>query len=472
MLRLVIISAALAAPAAAQTLVPLKHLPPDGAGVGFLLTDGSALFQGNAYSDWWRLTPDINGSYENGTWSQAASLPSGYTPLYFSSAVLADGRVVILGGEYINGVFAFSNKGAVFDPVANTWAALKPPAGWTYIGDSPCAVLPDGRFLVGRKFDTRMAALDPKTLRWTALGAMGKADFNAEEGWTLLPNGQVLTYDVKAAPHAEQYDPARGQWSALPATPVVLKGPPYVRVVHYGKNQVYYPPGEVGPGILRADGTVFATGATPKGQTHGFTAIYDPASQRWTPGPDFPNGVDAGDSASLLLPSGTVLVRGSDDLLYEFDGAHLTSTGFPGTTYGTQFMLPSGEAIISGQALYRPAGAPAPSFLPVIDQAPASIARGGTYLISGRQFNGLSQGASFGDEVETATNYPLVRITITATHHVFYARTHDHSTMGVATGQQRVSTSFDVPRAAETGPATIEVVANGIASKPVATVVQ
>ena len=83
------------------------------------------------------------------------------------------------------------------------------------------------------------------------------------------------------------------------------------------------------------------------------------------------------------------------------------------------------------------------------------------------QFNGLSQAASFGDELETATNYPLVRITNNATGHVFYARTHGHSTMGVATGRTRVSSNFDVPAAAETGSSSLEVVANGIASQPV-----
>jgi hypothetical protein len=47
---------------------------------------------------------------------------------------------------------------------------------------------------------------------------------------------------------------------------------------------------------------------------------------------------------------------------------------------------------------------------------------------------------------------------------VFYARTHDHSTMGVATGSKIVSTNFDVPSTAETGASTLEVVANGIPS--------
>ena len=47
----------------------------------------------------------------------------------------------------------------------------------------------------------------------------------------------------------------------------------------------------------------------------------------------------------------------------------------------------------------------------------------------------------------TYTNYPLVRITNNNTGHVFYARTHDHSSMGVATGNMAVSTNFDVPSA-------------------------
>jgi hypothetical protein len=60
-----------------------------------------------------------------------------------------------------------------------------------------------------------------------------------------------------------------------------------------------------------------------------------------------------------------------------------------------------------------------------------------------------------------------VRITNKETHHVFYARTHDHSTMGVATGDKLVWTNFDVPLSIETGASRLEVVANGIASQPV-----
>ncbi len=467
----------LAAPAlaSAQTAVPLKHQPPDGAGVGFLLTDGTVLYQGDQYSDWYRLTPDINGSYQNGTWSQAASLPKGYTPLYFASAVLPDSRVMIAGGEYNDDVFAFTNLCAIFDPVANTWTAVAPPAGWDYIGDSPAVVLADGRFAVGRKFDKQMAALDAATLTWSALSSTGKKDIDAEEGWTLMPDGTVLTYDVSRAPHTEIYNPAVQRWKSAGATPVLLKGPPYVKIVHYGHGQIYRPPGEVGPGILMTDGTVFATGATPSGAKSANTAIYHPATggheAGWVAGPVFPNGVSAGDSPSALLPTGNVLVQGSDDILYEFNGTSLTASPYSGMTYGSLLILPSGEAIVSGALLYRAAGKVNPAWAPAITQYPATITRGTTYPISGQQFNGLSQAASFGDEVETATNYPLVRLTNSATKHVFYLRTHGHSTMAVATGTAIVSTNFDVGAGIETGAATLSVVANGIASPPVSVTV-
>jgi hypothetical protein len=88
------------------------------------------------------------------------------------------------------------------------------------------------------------------------------------------------------------------------------------------------------------------------------------------------------------------------------------------------------------------------------------------YSISGTQFNGLTQGAAYGDDFQDATNYPLVRIVNNATGHVFYCRTHGHSTMGVATGNARVSTTFDVPAGIELGPSKLYVVANGIPSPP------
>lgn len=454
-----------------QTLQSLTNQPPDSAGLGFLLTDGSVMFQGNRLFDWFKLTPDNSGSYLKGTWSQLANLPAGYAPADFASAVLADGRVVIVGGEYNFGSFVLTNEGTIYDPVANSWAALAPPTGWDYIGDSPSAVVPNGQLLIGGKLDTLMAELDPSTLQWTAMASTGKSDFDAEEGWTLLPDGSILTFDVKNAPNAERYIPSMQTWFSAGSTIVDLHSPGGGPCLSYGGG-CYDPPGEVGPAMLRPDGTVFATGSRSTAGP-GHTAIYTPPvistdAGTWTAGPDFPGNDNAGDSFAVLLPSGNVLVLGNSGTLYEFDGKTLTASGQV-PSGSSLLVLPTGEVIVGGATvqLYTSAGQPAPSWAPTISAFPASVLRGSSYAISGTQFNGLSQAAAFGDEEQAATNYPLVRITNQSTGHVFYARTHDHSTMAVATGSAVVSTSFDVPSGMETGASSLEIVANGIASPSV-----
>ena len=463
----ILLVAALSTASLAQTLTSLKNQPPDGAGISFLLTDGRVLTQGNGESDWAILTPDDSGSYVNGTWKQAASLPSGYVPDAFASAVFADGRVVISGGEYNNNQFAFTNLGAIYDPVADTWTKLGHPKGWYWIGDSPSAVLPDGRFLVGQKFYKHDAYLDPKTLQWTEMGDAGKRDFNAEEGWTLMPDGSVLTFDVKAAPHSERYIPSQQKWVSAGSTIVDLHSPYQGSCIPYDNGKkCYHPPGEVGPGMLRPDGTVFATGSYSSSGA-GHTAVYHPSANKWTVGPDFPNGDSAGDSFAVLLPNGNVLVLGNSGSLYEWDGKKLTTDPVGGVS--PILMLPTGQAIAVGNdvEVYNPKGKYQASWAPRITKYPSSVNRGSTYKIYGQQFNGLSQAAAFGDEFETATNYPLVRITNNSSGHVVYAKTHDHSTMGVATGKATVFTNFDVPEKMETGASSLEVVANGIPSKKV-----
>ncbi len=196
----------------AQTITRLTHSAPDGAETVMLLTDGRALVQGNNDSDWYTLTPDINGSYVNGTWKQVASLPSGYSPYAETEAVMIDGRVIIEGGEYNFGNFAFTNQGAVYDPLANTWTMQPPPSGWGFIGDSPSIVLANGKFVIGQKMTMAMAELDPHTLTWTALASTGKSDWFAEEGWTLLPNGTFVTVDVLNSPNSEHYDRNTQTW--------------------------------------------------------------------------------------------------------------------------------------------------------------------------------------------------------------------------------------------------------------------
>jgi hypothetical protein len=194
----------------------------------------------------------------------------------------------------------------------------------------------------------------------------------------------------------------------------------------------------------------------------------DPGS--FTVGPDFANGDDAGDASAALLPSGNVLIAALSGRFYEFDGSRLSMTGVlpnnGGNTVYFVLPLPNGQALVTGGVtqVYSGDGSAEPAWAPTITTAPTIVTRGSTYTVSGTQFNGLSQAAAVGDELNAATNYPLVRITNMASGHVTYARTHDHSTMGVATGSTVVSTQFTVSPDTESGASSLAVVANGIGS--------
>ncbi|MDH7973954.1 hypothetical protein QH494_17335 [Sphingomonas sp. AR_OL41] len=501
-------------PTPAATLQALAHQPPVGVLLALLLTDGSVMVQANpagapgaSAGDFYRLTPDANGSYAAGSWTHLAPPPAGYAPYASAEAVLADGRVLFVGGEYNQDNYSFgptslTNMSAVFDPVANSWTMIAPPPGQDYIGDVPSSILPDGRFIFGSKLSKAMWSLDPATLAWSAIPATGKSDNFSEEGFTLLPGGNVLVVDMVNTPQSEHFVPATNGWIADGPTPVSLTSPtpgpaslgygpaPLQTVggVSYGPAPagVYFPPGEIGPALLRPDGSVFATGSAAPGHI-AHTAIYRPGATAavagsWLAGPDFPAGEDAGDSSAALLPNGNVLVAGVTGALYEFDGTTLRKTANgpanPGSGVPTFLLpLPSGQVLVLTPTLnvmarlYNPFGGPLAGWLPTIASVPTSLTRGQSYSLTGTQLNGLSEAAAYGDELSAATNYPLVRLTNNASGHVVYARTHHHSMMGVATGATLVTTHFDVPAGAETGATTLVVVANGLASAPVAVTV-
>lgn len=471
--------------AAAQTWTPLVNQPPFGAGNPLLLTDGTVIAHNTCARDWWKLTPDSRGSYVNGSWSRIAPLPDGYGPLYFSSAVLADGRVIMEGGEYNFCSAVWTNQGAIYDPVADTWTRVNPPTGWKTIGDAQGIVLANGTFMLSNCCTKETALFDAKRLTWTPTGA-GKATLNDEEGWTLLPDGRVLTVDAYVRSYtadgtnSEIYDPSTGFWSSAGSTIVQLWDS------YPDANHASY---ELGPAVLRPDGTVFATGANGGPHASGHTAIFDTHTGTWRVGPDFPGGFDIADGPAALLPSGNVLVQASPGIFkkgsefFEWDGLNLIPVPGPAPAknessfLGNMLVLPTGEILwtdLSGNAwVYSSTGTPNPAWAPRISSStPVTVlARGTTHRLSGFNLNGFSQGAAYGDDAQAATNYPLVRITNRATGHVFYARTHDHSTMAVAYSGT-ASTQYDVPVAMETGLADLAVVANGIASAPITVNVQ
>jgi hypothetical protein len=457
------------------------HAAPSDVAHMILLTDGSVLvnsfFFSNHADPWYRLVPDNTGSYINGTWKNAGTLPTGYNPLYFASAVLPSGTVIIMGGEYNNGQALFTTKGALYNPLSNTWSTVAAPTGWSTIGDASGIVLPSGKFMLANcctKQEAILSSINPVT--WTSTGT-NKFDENDEEGWTLLPNGNVLAVDAYVnstccKKGSEIYNPTTGAWSTGPNTIVNLVDPSSF---------------EIGPGVLRPDGTVFYGGGTTS------NAIYDSATNTFTQAPSFGGGLDMADAPAAVLPNGNVLLSTSPGIFanglkfFEWDGTALNSAPAPPNSNlftsfeGNMVCLPNGQIMYTEFSttapaqveIYTPSGTFNSAWQPVITRVGSTLTHGSkNNVIGGTQFNGLTQCSYYGDDNQSATNFPLVRITNNSTHHVVYARTHGFTNMGVATGSTLVKAQFDIPSSIELGVSTLEVVANGIPSNGVAVTIQ
>jgi hypothetical protein len=280
----------------------LTNKPAFNASTMLLLTDGTVMCQESDGRNWWRLAPDANGYYFDGSWTTLP--PMHHARLYYASAVLADGRVFVAGGEYSD-VGSDTNTVEIFTPPKEladqgVWTEIPAPAGWQNIGDAPCCVLPDGRLLLGQIMDTRTAIFDPDTNLWSP--GPNKDDASSEESWALLSDATVLTVECTNHPKAEKYLVAENRWVSAGATPVELVEASSI---------------EIGPGLRLPDGQVLFIGAT------GNTALYRPPPIPadpgvWITGPRFPTiagqTIGAKDAPACLLPNGKVLLGGPHSL--------------------------------------------------------------------------------------------------------------------------------------------------------------
>jgi len=455
------------------TWAATRNAPASPVAHALLLNDGSVLVNSIYFSNhsdpWYRLVPNAKGSYIDGTWTAAGTLPSGYNPLYFGSSLLPSGQVVIMGGEYNNGSPVWTIKGALYNPTTSAWTSLAAPSGWTTIGDAQSIILPNGQYMQANCCTTQEAilTLTGTTASWTATGS-GKFDWNDEEGWTLLPSGDILTVDAYVGQATccllgyQIYSPSTGAWTTPSNNTVV--------------NTVDPSSLELGPAPLLPNGTVFQAGATTN------NAVYTVSTGTWAAAPSFGGDLDIADGPAAVLPDGNALFDTSPGVFqtgskfFEWDGTTMNPTSAPpnasidSSYVGGMVVLPTGQILFtdfsSDVEIYTPAGKPCTGCAPGIKSVAATLTHGSrNNKITGSQFNGLTQGAYYGDDNQSATNFPIVRITDSAGD-VVYCKTHNWLG-GVATGPAAVSAQFDIPTTIHTGAASLVVVANGIPSKAV-----
>jgi hypothetical protein len=465
--------------ASAQTWTRLAHDAPQRINLMLLLSDGTVMAANNydltttvPGNAWYRLTPDARGSYVNGTWSTLASMID--TRLYYQTQVLKDGRVYVSGGEYGTG----GRKAELYDPATNSWTAITPPGSlWSLSSDNfyDCnsEILPDGTVLTMPVFPHSAGVgmrYNPATNAWSFAGRLFRGTYQDEASWSKLPDNSIITIDPFGT-NSERYIPSTNTWVNDSVVPVSLYDP-------FGF--------EIGASVLLPNGKVLFLGST------GHIALYTPSGSTapgtWAAGPDIPGGHGTPDAPAAMMPNGKVLCSvspiptsanhfPSPTTFYEYDYSANSFAAAPAPVGnsdpipcfgGAMLVLPDGNILYSHMDtsvyVYRPSGtqlgAGAPTIATVITNPD------GSYHLTGTLLNGISEGASYGDDYQMNTNYPIVRIT-RGDGNVYYARTFNWSSTGVMTGSQVVSTEFRTPASLPAAfDYSIVAVANGIASAP------
>jgi uncharacterized repeat protein (TIGR01451 family) len=183
----------------------------------------------------------------------------------------------------------------------------------------------------------------------------------------------------------------------------------------------------------------------------------------------------------VLMAVGIWASTGNTTHVFEYDPAAPVASSLTDVTpaspnlsttvpYVTRMLvLPSGQVLFDDGSsqlyVYTPQGLPQAAWKPTITSV---VTNGSHFTLSGTQLNGISAGASYGDDAEMDTNYPIVQLKAKdGSGKVYFARTTNWSSTGVATGSLPVSTDFSLPAYMPFGTYSLSVVANGIASDPV-----
>jgi hypothetical protein len=187
---------------------PLTSLPPGGSVINMLLlTDGSVITQsGDDGQHWFKLTPDARGSYVNGTWTTLA--PMSIPRIYFTTNVLQDGRVWLLGGEYTGPYFDpnIAPSGEIYDPIKNAW--------------SPIATYPNEPGGCGHRNVTSDVQLMTGSPVITGIYSTDRL----QPGWTVIGNGIPAGATVVSVDSATQVTMSANATSTGPSLAVRFRG--------------------------------------------------------------------------------------------------------------------------------------------------------------------------------------------------------------------------------------------------------
>jgi hypothetical protein len=398
-----------------------------------------------------------------------------------------DPSILLAGGSLLVGDLINSNT-YTYNPATDSWvkSATKVYAdssdeeGWAKVGDG--TVLNYDLFKSVATGGSYAEKYNPATGIWSsispsdgsAVGTIPQLSGNSvgfELGPVLrLQDGRMLV--IGATQHTALFDPSTSPlptWAAGPDIIGTLNGNPSP----FGADDA--------PGAILPNGhVIFAADAAPSGFTSSgnitsgskiitnipSTAILHAGwSVRGTgiPGGSFITSVDSSsqvhiDNAATATIVGDAISWGGTfsppTQLFDFNPTTNSisplSPAIPDTNlnfmaaYPTRMlMLPTGQLLFSDDSpqmwVFTPDGPPNPALRPVINAV--AYNGGGIFTLTGKQLNGQSAGAAYGDDDQMNTNYPIIRM-VNAAGKVFYARTTNWSAVGVDGGTTPETVNF------------------------------
>ncbi|HVS36374.1 MAG TPA: hypothetical protein VMS17_12480 [Gemmataceae bacterium] len=410
----------------------------------------------------------------------------------------ANGGIVHLSSDY--------GEMLDYNPTSDTWTTLPQTAdkladdssfeeSWVKIPGTAGDILSYSNNATFEYNQSQAEYYNPATQTWTATGAvpviLTENVFSNEIGPALaLPNGQILQISGNA--DTALYTPSTNSWTtgpqivtALTTLSAAIPGP-NATTIHVASGTVaptapFYI--EIDQEVMEVTVVSGTAWTVVRGQYFSTAVAHSngaAVSQYWV----------AGDDPAAELPDGEIIFNAGQQIetapttMFDYNPTTNTITPMDTSVMPTDMltflqnnaddntsmlMLPTGQLLMSNGVnrqlyIYTPSGAgPAPSSLPTVTGVTAN--GDGTFTLSGKQLNGISEGAFYGDDEGMSENYPVIRLTA-ADGTVAYADTFNWSSTAVATGSTPETTKFTLPADTPPGTYQLTVSAAGISSQP------
>lgn len=244
-------------------------------------------------------------------WSLLAPMHQGR--IEHTATQLRDGRVLVTGGEYIEGTWwHVLDSVEIYDPTSQTWTTAAP------LNDSrsghTATLLANGKVMVvgGQTMDgstkeplASVEVFTPHSGRWVHIAPLNEA--RVGHSVTELTDGRVLVVGgvgKNGLARPEIFDPRTGRWTPAAPLATARRGHTAVRM---------------------EDGRVLVAGGLGDDGVLASVELYDPSSNKWIPAPAMHEARDQ--HAAALLPDGKVLVTGGYQLFgyaeAELDGCEV-----------------------------------------------------------------------------------------------------------------------------------------------------